>query len=133
LIELRLNPGTRELNRFGGLLAGFIAVAGGLRYVRHGLVPAATIPLAIAVILAVVFYAFRPLRLPIFRGWVRLTYPIGWVVSHAILVLLYFGILTPIALLKRAVGRDTIRHRPGSSSWKMHIGPADTSSYFNEY
>lgn len=39
------------------------------------------------------------------------TYPVGFIVSHLVLVLLYFGLFTPIGLIMRACGRDPLQRR----------------------
>ena len=38
---------------------------------------------------------------PVYIGLIRLTYPIGWCVSHGVLAGIYFLILTPIGALVR--------------------------------
>ena len=38
-------------------------------------------------------------------------FPIGWVVSHLLLGVVYFLVLTPIGLTLRALGRDPLERR----------------------
>ncbi len=50
-------------------------------------------------------------------GWMSLSQAIGHVVSRVLLGIVFFLVLTPIALLQRAAGRDSLRIKrpdPGS-------------------
>lgn len=50
--------------------------------------------------------------------WWRLAHMLGWVNSRVLLSALYFGILTPVGLLKRAGGWDPLRlKRTRASGW----------------
>jgi hypothetical protein len=72
---------------------------------------------------------------PLYVFLTAITYPIGWVVSHVLLAVLYFGIFTPFAVAFRLVGRDVLgrRKRPGQSSyWTPKPAPVDVRSYFRQ-
>jgi hypothetical protein len=62
--------------------------------------------------------------------------PIGWVMSHVILGIIYYLVLTPIGLLLRALGRDPLRRRfeTGARSYWIDRGeePA-VERYFRQY
>jgi hypothetical protein len=64
-----------------------------------------------AVVLRVVGLT-RPewLRL-VFIGMSVIAWPIGWVVSHLALGIIYYLIFTPVALLFRLLGRDPLNRR----------------------
>ena len=47
-------------------------------------------------------------NLPIFVGLTILAYPIGFVVSYFIMGLLFFGMITPLGLLFRLIGKDPL-------------------------
>ena len=54
----------------------------------------------------------RPMLLrPVYLGLTLATWPIGWAVSGLTLALLYYGILTPIGLTFRLIGRDALNRR----------------------
>jgi Saxitoxin biosynthesis operon protein SxtJ len=46
---------------------------------------------------------------PIFLGLTLATWPIGWVVSHLALAIVYYLVITPIGLAMRIAGRDPLR------------------------
>ena|SRR2546429_9635208 len=67
--------------------------------------------------------------------WMVLAFPIGWLVSQLMLALLFYLILTPVALLFRLRGRDLLaRKKPISASfWLPKQSPEDVRSYFRQY
>jgi hypothetical protein len=70
----------------------------------------------------------------VFVGWLMLTFPIGWTVSQLVLLLLFFGLFTPLALLFRITGRDPLgrKGRSQDSLWQPKPPPADVHSYFRQ-
>jgi hypothetical protein len=46
---------------------------------------------------------------PFFLGLTLATWPIGWVVSHLAIGLVYYLVITPIGLAFRLIGRDPLR------------------------
>lgn len=54
----------------------------------------------------------RPALLrPVYLGLTLAGWPIGWGLSHLALVLVYYGVFTPIAFLLRLAGRDALTRR----------------------
>ncbi len=65
---------------------------------------------------------------PLFVGLTLATWPIGWVVSNLILIVVYFGLFTPIAAIFKLSGRDAMKRRFDPSAetyWETY--PADAS------
>ncbi len=73
---------------------------------------------------------------PIFVGWLIAAFPIGWLISKVILLLLFFAVFTPIALIFRLVGRDAL-HRRGRAKvdtyWSAKVTPSDFRRYLRQY
>lgn len=73
------------------------------------------------------------------RFYVALLYavfPIGWLVSTAVLIALYYGLLTPIGLLLRLRGHDPMQRRPQSradSYWQSRPSRRPVAGYFRQY
>jgi hypothetical protein len=109
MIPINWMPDRKALGEFAE--AGMFAlgmVAAPLAYFRGQPRLAATFWVA-AVVLRIVGLA-RPAWLkPIFLGLTLATWPIGWVVSRVALGLLYFAVFTPIALIFRLIGRDSLK------------------------
>lgn len=69
---------------------------------------------------------------PIYRGAMVVTRPIGFVVAQILLALLYFLVLTPVALVLRMAGHDPLRrHPPGD--WRPTTSDVDLRRAFRQY
>jgi len=76
------------------------------------------------------------LRRPMFVGWMYAAYPLGFIVSHVLLGLVYFGVVTPIGLLLRAVGHDPMTRRFDRSAktyWIAREQTRDVRRYFRQF
>jgi hypothetical protein len=72
----------------------------------------------------------------LFVGCMVATFPIGWVVSKALLMLLFYGLFTPLAVFLRLRGRDTLSRKPAPNQatfWTSKPAPKDVSRYFHPY
>ena len=90
LIELNTNPSRKDLAWFGLILLAVGGVVGMLVWRATGsLIPPFSIWIASSVLTAT-YYVVPGLRRPMFLAWMYVTYPVGWVVSHTLLAVLYF-------------------------------------------
>ena len=85
------NPSLRDLRWFGLLLPVFVARVGAIARWQ---------------------FEVPPLRRHILVGWMYAALPIGWTVSHLVMGVVYFAVVTPIGLLSRLVRGDTLHRRP---------------------
>jgi hypothetical protein len=72
----------------------------------------------------------------VFRAWMTLAFPIGWIVSQISLAIVFYGVITPLAFLLRLTGRDRLRRRrvpDAASYWKPKAAPASVERYFRPY
>jgi hypothetical protein len=95
------------------------------------------LPLVTLGVLSLVFSLVWPSgNRPLFVAMSLVSYPIGFVVSHLALAVLFFGILTPVGLLFRLLGRDPLARRfePDQSSYWVEL-PKITSKedYFKQF
>lgn len=141
MIKLQLRPEPHVLRQFAWLaLVGLPAIAwlvlrmcgaftwthpamlaaGGLAVLQLGLFMASIDVLTRAVFVAIMLVAA----------------PIGFVISHVFLAVIYYLVITPIGLVFRLIGRDAIGRRldPGAASyWRDRGQPRPASSYFKLY
>ncbi len=134
--DIDFNPSQRTLRQFGGLsLFVFGAMAGYQGIVRHHPIAAAvcgTLALAIGVPGLIKPSLIRH----VFVGATILTFPIGWIVSKIILGCMFYGLFTPIALLFRMIGRDSLSLRPhpaAATYWVPKARTTDPSRYFHPF
>jgi Saxitoxin biosynthesis operon protein SxtJ len=127
-------PGAKQLRQFGVIsLFGFTAM--GLVFWRSaGALWLATVFAAFGVLVCIVGL-IRPQRIhPVYATLLAISLPIGWLVSGVLLRLVFFGVVTPIGLLFRILGRDalTLHRPPGDSYWRDHKPQDDAASYLRQ-
>lgn len=129
-----LKPDSRTLRQFAwgwGIFFGAMAIC---KFTHH---PKAAIWLAVTAIVGIALYWLAPIIFRwIFVIWMVLAYPIGWVVSQIALALMFYGIITPVALLFRLTGRDRLRRfKPANTKtyWIAKQMPSDVRRYFQQY
>lgn len=137
LVELIKDPTRRQLRQFGGLfLPGALGLVAFLVHRSSGTWSIAGPLLGVAgASIASAFVSPSRLRAP-FVGLQYLAYPIGWVLSHAIFALVYFGVVTPIGFLVRTVRGDPLERRldpKAASHWTLRKAPASIERYFRPY
>jgi hypothetical protein len=111
LAPINWQPDRKTLGEFSELAMFFLGmVAAPLAYFR-GRPALAGVLWVLAMALRLVGLV-RPAWLkPVFLGLTLATWPIGWVVSHLTLALLYHGVVAPIGLALRLLGRDPLARR----------------------
>ena len=135
LIELKRNPSRRELRWFGVLLALFAAIVGALFRWQFKMPAVAQIVWPLGGATAALYYLVPPIRRPVYMGWMYMAYPIGWVVSHALLAAIYYVLFTLTGMLMRLVGYDPMERRfdrSASTYWVPHNPHGDTARYFRQ-
>jgi hypothetical protein len=133
LHEINWSPEVRHLRQFGLIALPVLPLAGCIFSAPANVTAGLAVLGAVAAALAIL----RPsaLRWP-FVALSILTWPIGLVVSEIVLLLVYFGVFTPLALAMRLVGRDPLERRwlPNARSyWSPHAAPNDPARYFHQY
>jgi hypothetical protein len=132
--EIPRNPSARALRQFsaGWLVCFGLLAAQQYRRGHH--------EVAIALLIAGVVFGVAGLVRPavmrwVFVNWMVLAFPIGWAVSQVMLLLMFYLILTPVAVIFRISGRDALRRkRPDCPSyWVPKETPGDVRSYFRQY
>ena len=136
LLEINRTPSRRDLAWFGAVLFLFFVVIGAMigRALSSDVVR--NVAWSAGAILALVYYAVPGLRRAMFVGWMYAAYPIGYVVSHVLLGLVYFGVVTPIGLLMRAIGHDPMTRRFDRSAptyWIERQQVSDVKRYFRQF
>lgn len=136
MIEINWNPDRKELRVFSVLWLLFFCLVAGLIYARTGSgVAAGTIGGAalLADLLGLCFPRFMRLM---YVGWMLAVFPIGWVVSHVAIAVVYYLVLTPIGLVMHLSGRDALGRvwdRSAESYWQPHEDPDDPERYFRQF
>lgn len=136
MIQINRNPSRGDLKWFGLLLLLFFGLLGAMARWRFGHEETAGRFWWIGLGLCVLYYAIPPMRRWIFVGWMYFAFPIGWTISHLLLFLVYFLLLTPVGLLLRLSGRDPLERRlePGAASyWSKRSAAEEPGRYFRQF
>ena len=148
LVQVNWNPNRRQLRQFAVIwLAGFAlfgllaawrsgALAGGVPIGWHRPWIAPLTIWIVALTGGFASLAVSSFALALYRAWMALAYPIGWLVSHVLLGLIYFVVFSAIGLVFRAIGRDPLHRRfdrKASTYWiKRHPAPG-MDRYFKQF
>jgi hypothetical protein len=130
-----LNPKPRDLRIFaiGQLL--FIIILFASQYGRHW--PSWSGGLILTSLAVAIAGGLRPdwVR-PLYVVWMSAFFPLGWLISQLILAVIYFAVLTPVALLVRSISGDPLRCKPDPSAstyWQPRPASGDSTSYFRQF
>jgi hypothetical protein len=146
LVQLNWRPVPRTLRQFGGiaLLAfGLLGVVAWWRGTLLGLPLAPTTAEAVGSALLILggasglLAAIAPRAvLPLYLAMSVVTAPIGFLLSHVLLFLLFFGLFTPLGVVMRLFGCDPMRlarHAAGETYWAKRRGAPSPARYFHQY
>jgi Saxitoxin biosynthesis operon protein SxtJ len=105
-------------DRSFGLVIAAVLLLVALGPLRHGHTPRWW-ALAVAVVFALVALAKPALLARLNRLWMKLGILLGKVVSPIALGILFYGVLTPLAVVVRLTGKDPLRLKldPGADSY----------------
>jgi hypothetical protein len=136
LLRIPKNPSRRDLLLFGLLWWLLISIAG-LMALRHGgsWAMAAGLWTAAAVV-PVVGWLSPPFLRWVYLAAIYLAFPLGFVLSYALLSLMYYLVLTPIGLLMRLLGHDPMQRRwdrTAKSYWTPRKAEENAERYFRQF
>ncbi len=154
LIEMNWQPARRQLRQFGLIslvalpLLGWIFTSEtrlGAWLFSLGKTPlvwdAGNLPVisvlgGLGLLLGVAGLLKPSLLRPVFVGVSLLAFPIGLVVSFLVVMLIFYGVFTPVSLLFRLMGRDALERgidRNCRSYWQEKKQPSSVKRYYNQF
>ena len=136
MITIDRNPNARALRQFSAAWLIFFSAFGAHQYFVRG-----HHRVGIASIIAALIFGILGLAKPAAVRWLFITsttlaFPIGWLLSQIMLALMFYLVLTPIALIFRLTGRDVLQRKfdpTRKSYWLPKQTPRDVRSYFRQY
>ena len=133
--DIPFDAGEKMLRQFAWLCTAALLIAGVWQGAKRDWPTWTWALFAAAVVFAVLGWV-KPMWLkPIFVGWMIAAFPIGWTVTQIVLLVIFLGLFTPIALIFRLMGRDSLKlRRPQRESfWEPKPSPTDMRRYFRQY
>ena len=137
LIDVNWKPGSRELRQFAGLFLVFGLGAGTLIYFfKDWPLLVSQILWGAAVVVGVAGLLMPALARPVYIVMMALALPIGMVVSTVLMTLIFFVVMTPIGLLLRLLGKDSMQRRfdrNATTYWIRRPPQVPAARYFKQY
>ena len=114
----------RDLRKFGLVMAAAFGALGGLAAWRGR--SAGPVLLGVAAAFLVLGLAFPRLLRPVEKAWMAVARVMGVVMTHVILTLFYFLVITPFGVAMRIAGRDPLQLKaaPARDSFWEAVEPA---------
>jgi len=130
---MRTRNERKELRQFGLVVGGIFAAIGFWPLLMHGqgLRSWAAVLSALLLVPALVFPG---LLRPVHRGWMFAGHALGWVNTRILLGIVFYGIVTPLGLIRRLLEKDVMglefrqnadsyrrlrQSRPASHMWRQ--------------
>ena len=133
--KMNLQPSKRILRQFSAacLFVGGLSCwrlwSEGPTIVRYGVI-------AVAFAVGSVGLVAPRLVRSVYAGASLIVFPIGWVVSHALLGLVYYALITPLGWTMRMMHRDRLRirrPRDATTYWSDRTMSDDSSRYLQPF
>jgi hypothetical protein len=137
LIDINWKPDRNELRTFGEISLAMLTVIALVFYWLDRLTAVTSLYLCAAGL--VIFIASRistKLVKPFYLLLYAIALPIGLVLTHILMAMFYFILLTPICLIFRLIGRDPLKRKwdPNAKTyWIPHRAPDSLKRYFNQF
>lgn len=136
LLQIDHHPSSRQLNVFGILWLLFFSAIGGSLLKGGSSVFMATVVWGIAIVVPAIGWVMPEFMRIVYVGMAYLTYPIGFVVSYLIMVMVYYLVLAPIGLAMRLFGYDPMnRHfdKNTDTYWCSREQDVRIDAYFRQF
>lgn len=126
----------RPRQAIGLIVPGVLLLIGGIE--RLGVQPSAVeYTLWVMGVIGGLVAAFSPaFARRLYAGWMHAAVPIGWTVSHILMGLIYYAVLTPIGLALRMKGHDPLDTRPSrdrATFWADRAPAPTLDRYFRQF
>ena len=134
--DIDFHPTDRVLRQFAGAWLLVLGAIGASQWLLRGNARAG-LALVVAGLVIGIAGLLRPMAVRwIFVAATVAAFPIGWVVSQVMLLVLFIGVITPIALLFKLQGRDRLARKRTigqQSYWKPKAPARDVRRYLRQY
>ena len=137
LVSLNLKPSNKQLRDFG-LISLCMCTVIGLLLLELGKIPSKglVILFLIGLVMFVLSRISDALIKPVYLAMVILTFPIGWIISHLVMGLFFYVIVTLIAVLFKIIGRDPLYRKfdpQADTYWLTYKHKRSAKDYFHQF
>jgi len=137
LVSLNLKPSNKQLRDFG-LIGLCMCSAIGLLLLVLGKIPpkGLVILFLTGLVMFVLSRISAALIKPVYMAMVILTFPIGWIISHLVMGLFFYVVVTLIAVLFKITGRDALCRKfdpQADTYWTPYKNKRSAKDYFHQF
>jgi len=134
--EVVKTPKPKMLRQFAGLCLVFFLVLAAIAFwkghstLRVGILAALGLGIG-----GVGLIQPQAIRL-IYTGWMIAAFPIGWTLSRVLMGLMFYVVFTPVGLVFRLIGRDSLHLRrrvAAASEWSVKPRTTDVKEDFRQF
>jgi hypothetical protein len=132
LFEINTSPSDRQLRQFGLIC---VVAAPLVVWLWTRSLPVVAWGCAIGTVCGVMALLAPRLLKPVFVGLSVLTIPIGLIVGELMMLMIYFGMFLPMAIVFRILGRDALQRKlpeNASSFWQKRAQPSGVRRYYRQ-
>lgn len=137
LVSVNWHPSRRDLNVFRLTAVGVAILIAVLLYtVKHVELRWSLAVVAVGIAIGVSGFVSLTLTRFIYVGMMAVTLPIGFLVSLVLMGAFYFGLITPLGLIFRLIGRDAMQRRfdpKARTYWIPHRQTTKAERYFQQF
>jgi len=141
LVKLNWKPSPKELRQFGAIFGSGFLLIGLVKYFwiwdwlferneKLGL-----IFILIGIVGGAIGLTGTKLALPLYWVWVGIAFVLGNIMSRVVITLIYYGVITPISVVARLLGRDKLqlKKRAVQSYWQDISLPHEPEKYERQF
>lgn len=136
VIEINWNPSDKHLRRFALLQVPFLLFVAWRISANTSTHAGSMVITAISLAIGIAG-AIRPRVVhPLYVVWMGAVLPVGWLVSHLLLAVLFYLVVTPVGIIMRICRYDPMNRRfdrRASSYWMPRHEARETKRYFKQY
>jgi hypothetical protein len=137
LIEVNWKPEPKDLRSFGKIALIASCLVAGLLFVLKGLaIQWIFVIIALGLLIFLSSLVCLGVTRLIYLALTAITLPIGLVVSFIVLAVFFYLIITPVGLVFRLIGRDSMKRKFDSSMdsyWVKHRPTQKLERYFHQF
>lgn len=136
MIQIDWNPSRRFLRQFSLLLALLFAIVAAILHFNYGSTQLAIALAVIGTVIGLAGFVLPSFMRVVYVIWMAAIYPIGWLVTHLVLAIGFYLVVTPIGITMKLCGYDPMqRSFDGSakSYWKPRRRPQTVERYFKQF
>ncbi len=141
LVKLNWKPSPKELRQFGAIFGSGFLLIGLVKYFwiwnwlferneKLGL-----IFILIGIVGGAIGLTGTKLALPLYWVWIGIAFVLGNIMSRVVITLIYYGVITPISVVARLLGRDKLqlKKRAVQSYWQDISLPHEPEKYERQF